>query len=62
MSVTETMMPKRQSLLRSTSLVSLMTFMSRMMGFVRDMVIANYFGAGAGMDAFTVAFKIPNFI
>lgn len=62
MSVTETMMPKPQSLLRSTSLVSLMTFMSRMMGFVRDMVIANYFGAGAGMDAFTVAFKIPNFM
>ena len=62
MSVTETMIHKRQSLLRSTSLVSLMTFMSRMMGFVRDMVIANYFGAGAGMDAFTVAFKIPNFM
>ena len=32
------------------------------MGFVRDMVIAIYFGAGAEMDAFTVAFKIPNFM
>lgn len=62
MSVTETMMPKRQSLLRSTTLVSLMTFMSRIVGFARDMVIANYFGAGAGMDAFMVAFKIPNFM
>lgn len=62
MSVTETMIPKRQSLLRSTSLVSVMTLMSRLMGFVRDMVTANLFGAGAGMDAFTVAFKIPNFM
>lgn len=56
------MKPKRQSLLRSTSLVSLMTFTSRMMGFARDMVIANFFGAAAGMDAFFVAFRIPNFM
>ena len=62
MSVTETMIPKRQSLLRSTSLVSAMTLMSRLMGFARDMVCASFFGAGAGMDAFMVAFKIPNFM
>lgn len=58
----DTMIPKRQSLLRSTTLVSLMTFISRMMGFVRDMVLANFFGAEAGMDAFFVAFRIPNFM
>ena len=34
---------------------------SRILGFVRDMVIARYFGATAGADAFLVAFKIPNF-
>lgn len=34
---------------------------SRLLGFVRDMVIARYFGATAGADAFFVAFKIPNF-
>lgn len=62
MSTTEIMIPKRQSLLRSTTLVSLMTFISRMMGFARDMVIANFFGAQAGMDAFFVAFRIPNFM
>lgn len=62
MSVTETLVHKRQSLLRSTSLVSLMTFISRMMGFIRDMVLAALFGAEAGMDAFIVAFKIPNFM
>lgn len=62
MSATETMIPKRQSLLRSTTLVSVMTLMSRLMGFARDMVCASFFGAGAGMDAFMVAFKIPNFM
>ncbi len=62
MSVIETMIPKRQSLLRSTSLVSFMTLISRMVGFVRDMVIAQLFGAQAAMDAFYVAFRIPNFM
>ncbi|MFZ4077390.1 MAG: murein biosynthesis integral membrane protein MurJ [Legionellaceae bacterium] len=62
MSTAETMIPKRQSLLRSTSLVSMMTFISRMLGFFRDMVLAQLFGAQAGMDAFIIAFKIPNFM
>ncbi len=62
MSVTEMLLPKRQSLLRSTSLVSVMTLMSRLMGFARDMIIAKLFGAEAGMDAFIIAFKIPNFM
>ena len=53
---------KKQSLLRSTSLVSLMTFISRMMGFVRDMVLAYFFGTQPRMDAFLVAFRIPNFM
>lgn len=62
MSATRILAVKRQSLLRSTSLVSIMTFISRMMGFARDMVIAHFFGATAGMDAFFVAFRIPNFM
>ncbi len=56
------MITKRQSLLRSTSLVSMMTFISRIMGFARDMILAQFFGAQAGMDAFIIAFKIPNFM
>ena len=60
---TETIIPtKRQSLLRSTSLVSMMTLISRLMGFARDMILARTFGAHAGMDAFYIAFKIPNFM
>ncbi len=53
---------KRQSLLRSTSVVSLMTFISRMVGFVRDMVLANFFGAQPEWMLFFVAFRIPNFM
>lgn len=34
---------------------------SRILGFVRDVIIARYFGASMGADAFFVAFKIPNF-
>jgi len=53
---------KNKSLLRSTATVSTMTMLSRVMGFVRDVIIARIFGASAGMDAFLVAFKIPNFM
>lgn len=38
-----------------------MTLLSRVFGLVRDVVIANVFGAGSGTDAFFVAFRIPNF-
>ena len=49
-------------LLKSTGLVGGLTLISRILGFVRDMVIAGSFGASAGTDAFFVAFKIPNFL
>ncbi len=39
-----------------------MTSLSRVLGLVRDIVFARYFGAGGMMDAFVVAFKIPNFL
>lgn len=50
-----------RALFKSTSLIGGMTLISRILGFVRDMVLARYFGAGMVMDAFTMAFKIPNF-
>jgi len=49
-------------LLKSTTVFSAMTFISRVLGFVRDMVFAYCFGAHGGFDAFVVAFKIPNFM
>lgn len=53
---------KGRSLLRSSAVVGVMTMLSRVLGLVRDVVVANYFGAGSSADAFFVAFKIPNFL
>ena len=50
------------SLLRSIFSFSSMTLISRLLGLVRDVVLARYFGASAATDAFFVAFKIPNFL
>ncbi len=49
-----------KSLFRSTSTVASMTLVSRIAGFLRDMVTAQLFGAGAAFDAFSIAFRIPN--
>lgn len=49
-------------MLKSTAVVGVMTLVSRILGFVRDMVIARQFGADAATDAFFVAFRIPNFL
>ena len=48
--------------LRNTSIVGGMTLVSRVTGLLRDMVYARLFGASPLMDAFLVAFKIPNFL
>jgi putative peptidoglycan lipid II flippase len=48
--------------LRNTSIVGAMTLLSRVTGMARDMVYSRMFGAGPLMDAFIVAFKIPNFL
>jgi len=50
------------NLIRSTLTVGGNTLASRILGFVRDLVVARVFGADAGTDAFFVAFKIPNFL
>lgn len=50
------------NLFKSTLIVSAMTLLSRILGFIRDVVFAREFAASAGMDAFLIAFKIPNFM
>jgi putative peptidoglycan lipid II flippase len=50
------------SLLRSLASVSGATFLSRILGLVREQAIAYAFGASAATDAFWVAFRIPNFM
>ncbi|MCW8908061.1 MAG: murein biosynthesis integral membrane protein MurJ [Sedimenticola sp.] len=47
---------------RSLAKVGSNTLLSRILGFVRDLVVAHVFGANAATDAFFVAFKIPNFL
>lgn len=51
-----------RGLLRSSVVTSGSTFISRILGLVREMVFAALFGDGAAADAFFVAFKIPNFL
>ncbi len=50
------------NLLKALATVSSMTFVSRVLGFVRDTIIARVFGAGLYTDAFFVAFRIPNLL
>jgi putative peptidoglycan lipid II flippase len=51
-----------RAIFKSTSVVGLTTLLSRVTGLLRDMVYSQTFGAGTLMDAFLVAFKIPNFL
>ena len=48
------------NLLKSASIVSLLTLVSRVTGLVREQLVAATFGASAATDAFNVAFRIPN--
>ncbi|MGH7057937.1 MAG: murein biosynthesis integral membrane protein MurJ [Gammaproteobacteria bacterium] len=52
---------RRGGLIGNLSTVGGFTLLSRLLGFARDVIFATQFGAGFGMDAFIVAFKIPNF-
>ena len=49
-------------LARSAGLISVATMASRVLGVAREMVLAALFGAGTEMDAFNVAFRIPNLL
>src|SRR5688572_3910584 len=49
-------------LARSAGVFGLATITSRILGLVRDQVLAYYFGAGNAADAFRVAFRVPNLV
>ena len=51
-----------KKLVRSGAIVSVMTLISRVLGLVRDVVVANLMGAGSSADVFFFANKIPNFL
>ncbi|MCM8799107.1 MAG: murein biosynthesis integral membrane protein MurJ, partial [Candidatus Omnitrophica bacterium] len=51
-----------KSIIRSTGIIGGFTFLSRLLGFFRDILIAHLFGTGSSIEAFVVAFRIPNLI
>jgi putative peptidoglycan lipid II flippase len=51
-----------KSILRSTGIIGGFTLLSRILGFLRDVLIARIFGTGTSIQAFVVAFRIPNLI
>jgi putative peptidoglycan lipid II flippase len=55
--------PARETgLARAAGIVSLATLASRLLGLIREQVFAAFFGAGLAVDAFQVAFRIPNLL
>ena len=55
-------MEREGKITRSVAGVSASTLASRILGYVRDMLIANFFGAGLVADAFFIAYRIPNLL
>ncbi|MCK5915402.1 MAG: murein biosynthesis integral membrane protein MurJ, partial [Deltaproteobacteria bacterium] len=50
------------NLIKNAGIIGSATLLSRILGFVRDMVTANYLGTSIYADAFFVAFRIPNLL
>lgn len=55
-------MSARGRIARAAGLMSVATFISRILGYIRDMIVAGYFGATGTADAFYVASRIPNLL
>jgi putative peptidoglycan lipid II flippase len=51
-----------ESIIKSTGTIGSATALSRVLGFLRDIIIANFFGTGISAQAFVVAFRIPNLL
>src|SRR5262245_8529346 len=51
-----------RQVLRAASLISALTVVSRVLGYIRDSRIAFLLGSGAGADAYTTAYRIPNLL
>jgi len=53
---------EKQNISQAAGIVGFYTFLSRILGLIRDMVVARFFGSGMAADAFFVAFRIPNLL
>jgi len=55
-------MDRKKTVAKAAGKMSLATFISRILGFIRDMIFALYFGASGLTDTFFAAFRIPNLL
>lgn len=55
-------MSAKGKIARAAGVMSIATFISRILGYVKDMILARYFGASGTADVFFVAFRIPNLL
>jgi|WetSurMetagenome_2_1015567.scaffolds.fasta_scaffold00063_7 putative peptidoglycan lipid II flippase len=55
-------MSSKGRIARAAGLMSVATLISRILGYVKDMILASYFGASSKSDVFFVAFRIPNLL
>lgn len=55
-------MSTNKSIAKSAGIISAATLCSRILGFIRDLVMARFFGTGIASEAFVVAFRIPNLL
>lgn len=55
-------MGEEQNITKAAAVIGGATFVSRVLGFIRDMVVASRFGASSAADAFYVAYRIPNLL
>src|SRR4030043_15566 len=53
-------MSENHKITKAATTIGMGTLLSRILGFLREMVIAHFFGAGMAADSFFVAFRIPN--
>src|SRR5215470_5467761 len=60
--ITEKAPSENHSLVKAAGVIGIATFSSRILGFIRDMVLAQLFGATPAADAFFVAYRIPNLL
>jgi len=54
--------PGKQLSTRAVGIVGVAVLCSRVLGLARELILAHLFGAGMAMDAFKVAFRIPNLL
>src|SRR5918995_931201 len=60
--LSKTSLSENHSLVKAAGVIGVATFASRILGFIRDMVLARLFGATPAADAFYVAFRIPSLL